>query len=822
MHQDLNVGWTVRILSGDAPAELTGRLRQAVPAEVPGIVHTDLLAVGLIADPFIDDAEASLRWIGESDWEYRASFDWSDTGDARHDLVAEGLDTVAHIEINGHSVARTANQHRSYRFAVGELLRPGRNEIVITFRSPYAYAREQEQLLGERPHSYEHPFNAMRKAACNFGWDWGPDLASVGIWKPIGIHSWSGARIAAVRPLVDVIDGLPTVTVHVDVEWADAAPSTGAELAFEVAGQQAHVTLKPGQATASATIDAPGAALWYPRGYGEQVRHELDVRLSSDAGDELSRWSRRIGFRSVEIDVAPDEQGSAFRIIVNGEDVYIRGANWIPDDVFFPRITRDTLQKSITDALESNMNMLRVWGGGIYESEDFYDLCDEYGILVWQDFLLACAAYAEDDVLWSEFEAEATEAITRLTAHPSLVVWNGGNENIWGYIDWNWRSQLGDMTWGEGYYIDLFPRLVRQLAPNTPYSEGSPFSFSRYVHPNDDAHGTMHIWDVWNRVDYTRYRDYRPRFVSEFGFQGPPAWSTLEYAVHDEPRDPFGPDMLVHQKADDGNGKLQRGLGEHLPQPESYEDWHWTMQLNQARAVAYGIEHFRSLFPLNRGAIVWQLNDCWPVVSWAAVDGLRHRKPLWHALRRVYADRLLTIQPREGGPAAVLHNDTAQALSTTVTLTRRSLTGEILAEERVPLEVTARGGAELVLPASIASAERPSHEFVTAIADSGERAFWYFAEDPALALRADAVVATASDTPGGYVVRVEARGLVKDLMILADKVDAEARAENGLLTLLPGESAEILVRARSGLDPMAFTDPRVLRTANDLCDLRDA
>ncbi|GAB2526287.1 glycoside hydrolase family 2 protein [Microbacterium petrolearium] len=820
MHHDLTTGWTVRLVTGEAPDDLASRL-DAVPAEVPGVVHTDLLAAGLITDPFVDDAEASLRWIGESDWEYRTSFDWSDTGDTRVDLVAEGLDTVAHVELNGVTVARTVNQHRSYRLPVAELLRPGCNDIVITFRSPYAYAREQEALLGKRPHSYENPFNAMRKAACNFGWDWGPDLASVGIWKPIGIHSWSGARIAAVRPLVDVIDGVPTVTAHVDVEWADTEPAAGAELAVEVAGQTALVALGPGQTSASTTIDAPGAALWWPRGYGEQTRHELDVRLLSETGDELSHWSRRIGFRSVEIDVAPDEQGSAFRIIVNGEDVYIRGANWIPDDVFFPRITRDTLQKSITDALESNMNMLRVWGGGIYESEDFYDLCDENGILVWQDFLLACAAYAEDDALWSEFEAEAVEAVTRLTAHPSLVVWNGGNENIWGYIDWNWRSQLGAMTWGEGYYIDLFPRIVRQLAPNTPYSEGSPFSFSRYVHPNDDAHGTMHIWDVWNRVDYTHYRDYRPRFVSEFGFQGPPAWSTLEYAVHDEPRDPFGPNMLVHQKADDGNGKLQRGLGEHLPQPDSYEDWHWTMQLNQARAVAYGIEHFRSLFPLNRGSIVWQLNDCWPVVSWAAVDSMRHRKPLWHALRRVYADRLLTIQPREGALVAVLHNDAAEALSTTVTLTRRSLLGEILAQERMPVEVDARSATVITVPASIASAADSSAEFVAVIADSGERAFWYFAEDPALLLQSDAVAASATEVPGGYAVRVEARSLVKDLTVLADKVDAGARAQDGLLTLLPGEVAEIRVQARPGLEPAAFTDPRVLRSANDLCDPRN-
>ncbi len=241
-------------------------------------------------------------------------------------------------------------------------------------------------------------------------------------------------------------------------------------------------------------------------------------------------------------------------------------------------------------------------------------------------------------------------------------MWNGNNENLWGHEDWGWKAELGDLTWGRGYYLDVLPRLLARLDPTRPYSPGSPWSFDESRHPNDPDHGTMHVWDVWNREDYTVYRDYRPRFVSEFGYQGPPSWATLTRSLHDEDLGPDSPGMRAHQKAEGGDLKLARGIAPHLPVPADpvadIEDWHWAMQLQQAHAVAFGIEHFRSWHPRCAGTVVWQLNDCWPVTSWAAVDGDGRRKPLWFALRQAYADRVLTIQPRDGGLALVAGNDT--------------------------------------------------------------------------------------------------------------------------------------------------------------------
>lgn len=817
----LHSEWTVRVSSGPVPRALSAALHQGIPAAVPGVVHTDLLAAGLIPDPYDGDNERALEWIGLCDWTWRLVFDAPDgalsegAAASRTDLVADGLDTIATVTVNGAVLGSTRNQHRGYRWDLADLLRPHGNELVVELRSAIEYAREREAVLGARPHSYVHPFNTIRKTACNFGWDWGPALVTAGIWKRIGIETWSGVRVDGVRPLVQVDDERRVVDTHVNLRWDEDAtgevPVTVGVAGPGVAPVETTRVVSAGTPEVALVLEVPDARLWWPRGHGDQPLYDVQV-VAGDA----EPWQGRVGFRSVELDVSPDADGSAFAVVVNGRPVYVRGANWIPDDTFFTRDDRVSLARSIGDAVDAGMNLLRVWGGGNYESEEFYDLCDELGILVWQDFLLACAAYSEDAELWDELEAEAREAVSRLTAHPSLVLWNGGNENIWGFVDWGWRQRLGGRSWGEGYYLDLFPRIVAELAPGTPYSPGSPFGFGGFVHPNDPARGTTHVWDVWNTDDYTTYRAYRPRFVSEFGFQGPPAWSTLFSVVHDEPADPYGAQMLAHQKANDGNAKLERGLGLHVARPESVADWHWATQLNQARAVAFGVEHFRSLFPLNQGSVVWQLNDCWPVISWAAVDAHGHRKPLWHALRRVYADRLVTIQPRGEELALVLHNDSGEPWRGDAVLRRVSFDGTGLVARTWPVDLAARSATTLELPRALTAAVDPSAEVLVAEMSTGERALWWFAEDPELALARDAVAVRAEPADGGYVVCLTAAGVAKDLTLLADRVHPDAEADRALLTLLPGERAQVFVTAPAGLDPAAFTCPAVVRTANDL------
>jgi len=831
--------WTLEAVHGPAEAS-TGR----IAATVPGCAHTDLLRAGLIPHPFDGDNEAATQWIGDTVWRYRRTFEWAAPDAERHDLVADGLDTLATIELNGIVVGATRNQHRSYRFPVGHLLRPGTNELVVTFDAPVPAAERESALHGgELPHVNHHPYNALRKNASNFGWDWGIDVATSGIWKSIGIESWSGVRIASVRPLVDLDGADGVLTAHVEVEHAGStgafsqaiggAPvtstggdgTTGLEARITVAPHRASAT-SPGSGTeppvrivgsrpvvdgtATVRVVVPDVAVWWPRGEGDQPLHDVRVEV----GDAV--WTGRVGFRTVTLDTAADADGAPFLLRVNGRPVLVRGANWIPDHAFLTEMTPERYADRIDDAVQANVNLLRIWGGGVYESADLYDRCDELGVLVWQDFLFACAAYAEEPWLADEVEAEAREAVTRLSPHPSLVVWNGNNENLVAYAEWGWRPSLVGRTWGNGYYRSLLPAIVAELDPTRPYTPGSPFSFDEYLTPNDERNGSVHIWDVWNRLDYRAYADWDPRFVAEFGFQGPPAWSTLTAVVHDEPLDPDGHEMLVHQKADQGNRKLADGMRGHLPKPASIEDWHWSAQLNQAHAIRFGMEWFRSRTPHNTGTIVWQLNDDWPVVSWSLVDHAGIRKPVWYAVRHAYQPVLLTVQPGNGsGLDLVLVNASGARAEDTVTVERVGFDGSVLAAGSFDVGAAPADAARVALPVSLAVPEDPATEVLVVSGPLG-RTVHDFAEVVDQRLTPAPLTVSATATEDGARVTVTATSYARDVSVFPDRVDPAARVDDGLVSLLPGESVTFTVTGAPGVDTVALGSPLVLRHAGDL------
>ncbi len=556
----------------------------------------------------------------------------------------------------------------------------------------------------------------------------------------------------------------------------------------------------------------PDVRLWWPRGYGAADLYDLTVELSAADG-ALDSWQRRIGFRTVTVDTSADADGTAFTVIVNGTPVFVRGVNWIPDDAFVTRVDRARYAARIGQAIGAGVNYLRVWGGGRYESDDFYDLADEHGLLVGQDFLFACAAYPEEEPLASEVAAEARHQVLRLMPHPSLVMWVGNNENLWGFHDWDWQQPLAGRSWGAGYYYTLLPGIVADIDPGRCYWPGSPYSGTTDVHPNDPAHGTTHIWDVWNTHDYRHYSTYQPRFLAEFGFQAPPTYATLRRAVSDEPLTPTSPGVLHHQKATDGNGKLARGLTGHFPQPATFDDWHWATQLNQARAIAHGIAHFRSLKPLCMGTILWQLNDNWPVTSWSTIDGDGRRKPLWHALRRVYTDRLLTIQPRNNTPTLIAVNDTQTPWHTEVDVQRVTFTGDIRAKTTITINVPAGSTATITLPADITTPDNPHHEVITA--DSTHH---YFAEDTDLTYPPAKLDITVHPTTHGATVNITAHTFVRDLTLFADRLHPTADTDQQLTTLLPGESVTLHVTGTNlpTPDDPAWRTAPALRTANDL------
>jgi beta-mannosidase len=802
---DLSDGWVLRLAEPDAPAvPATVRAALPIPATVPGTVHTDLLAAGLIPDPYLDRNELTLDWIGRVAWVYERDLPAAGDGPADAVLAFEGLDTVATVSVDGTVLARTENMHRRYEVPV-RLRAGGTSRLAVRFDSAWEFGEAERERIGALPNQYPAPFNFLRKMACNFGWDWGPTLVTAGIWRPVTLIRATGPRISEVRPRVTVEAGRGVAAFDVTL----AAPAEDAvELSAAVGEATAHLTVPAGAITATVEISVDNPDVWWPRGLGPQPLYDATVRLP---GDE---WQARIGFRTVRLDTEEDPEGTPFTLIVNGLPVPVRGANWIPDDCFPSRVTPDRLHTRIDQAVDAGINLLRIWGGGVYESREFYTACDERGVLVWQDFLFACAAYPEDDRLAAEVDAEARDNVARLMPHPSLVLWNGNNENIWGWFDWDWQAGIGDRTWGLGYYLDLLPRAVRETDLTRPYWPGSPYSGSMERHPNDEDHGPVHVWDVWNTADYTVYRDYRPRFVAEFGWQAPPTWSTMTGALHDDPLTPTSPGMLHHQKATDGNGKLERGLAPHFPVPTDLTDWHFATQLNQARAIGLGIRHYRSLRPRCSGTIVWQLNDCWPVTSWAAVDGQGRKKPMWYALRAAHAERLLTIEPRGDGLALVAVNDTPATWRGPVTVRRLSFDGAVLAEHRTRFAADRVGAVSMPLPAALAIPAEG--ELLVADAESGERALWFFAADRDLPYKPAELDAQATRDGADVVLTFTARTLVRDLCVFADRIHPAAEADDCLVTLLPGERRTLRVRGvPPGREGELLAGP-VLRTANDL------
>ncbi|WP_428860087.1 glycoside hydrolase family 2 protein [Bifidobacterium dentium] len=886
-------GWTLTAVNIEAvPESLREALAAGIPATVPGEATLDLLNAGLIADPFDGANENDQQWIGDVDWRLTCRFDWHDNGADRHDLVAYGLDTIADVALNGRPVASTRNFHRSYRWDVYDLLREDSNELTVTFTSPVRESDRMEQARGYYPHTEHHAFNQIRKPSYSFGWDWGIDVANTGIWREIGIDSWSGVRIASVRPLVDVAaDGTGLLNVHVEIERAGkgrimspyechsvrAAVPVHVGLSGFGADVAADGVVAEGRNATVLTLAVPEAKLWWPIGYGDQPLYDVAVT----AGDSAeAAWNGHVGFRTVHVDTRADNVGRPFQIYVNDVPVHAHGYNWIPDDAFIARVADRDYERGIRDLVESNSNMVRAWGGGIYESDEFYDLCDRNGIMVWQDFMLACAAYPEDAETKAEVEAEAREHITRLSEHASLIVWNGSNENYVAYSEWGGYKQAlrdddlpaneygyGEKPWGDYYYAELFPALLAELDPGrSAYLPSSPMSFTKFVGANFDTDGTMHIWDAWNRADYTVYAQYTPRFADEFGYQAPPAWSTLTGTVHDDELEPFGKQMLVHQKASGGNYKLARGMRSHItpghlddvsfggvvngkPSDGEHswliptdnwadiEDWHWACQLQQAQAMRFGVEHMRSLEPVNAGALIWQLNDDWPVVSWAAVDFNGQRKPLWYASRDFFAPRLATIQPRvseeyrethswEGVRTANDHyelivlNDTREAWKGSWKVERMTLAGEVLASQTFDVELDAVSHVGLPLAEEIVGYADAGNELVVATASDGAfaRVIFNLAEviGQKLVAPAEAFETVASRVDGGVELKVTATSYVRDLFCMADKIDAKASVDAGMVSLLPGESVTLRIDTDSDDDPQSFAAANVLRSANDL------
>lgn len=700
---------TIQSLNGEW--QLTSSRGDALPAVVPGCVHTALLDAELIPDPFYRTQETEALWVGSTDWTYRRTFDLDETVLA-HDAVllrCLGLDTLATIEVNGRQLAQTDNMFRTYEFDVKSLLHSGQNEIVIHFQAPvpYAQARLDEKYLhnwgvtlsdSDDEHNnliYKLPGgNYLRKEQCNFGWDWGLMVPTCGIWRTIELVGISTARLNDVRVRQFHGDGTVRLEIEASVErWGDGGMRAMAEVNFlgepVAAGE---VALEGDTAVFPLTIPAP--QLWWPNGMGEQPLYDVVVELVGD-GRLLDQEHLRIGLRTLRLVRQPDEWGESFHFEANGVPFFAKGANWIPADSFLDRLSADDYERLIHDSALVNMNMLRVWGGGIYEEEIFYELCDEYGICVWQDFMFACATYPTFDDAWmASVEQEARDNIKRLRHHASLALWCGNNELEQGLV--GPEETETTMSWAEyGRLFDtLLPKLVQDLDPQTDYWPCSPHTpHGDRHHFNDPTCGDAHIWNVWHGLEpFEFYRTCLHRFNSEFGFQSFPEPRTVESFTEPDDRNITSFVMEHHQRSLDGNQRIMHYMLDWFRLPTSFVSTVWLSQIQQGMAIKYAVEHWRRTMPRGMGTLYWQLNDCWPVASWSSIDYDGRWKALHYMARHFFAPQLISAVEDVGAGTVEIHltND-EEARDAVVAWQLLTVEGDVVENGRFPTQLPHNG-----------------------------------------------------------------------------------------------------------------------------------
>jgi beta-mannosidase len=642
--QDLGGIWTLADAEGGTP----------VPFTLPGDGITALHQAGAIPDPYWGRNEYDLRWISERDWIATRRFTHDGTP---CDLVIEGLDTVAEIRLNGVTVLSAANAFRRWRVDCAGLIRQGDNDIAITFRSPVVEgAARQAALPFFVPwHEGNCPIpngNTLRKPQCDFGWDWNIALAPFGIWGGIRLEPQTD-RIADVI-VTQNHDG-PTVTVTVEVRGETAGP---ADATVTLCGVTASAPLHHGAAHLVLRIENP--ALWWPAGLGPQTLHDLTVTLGA------ARATRRIGLRDLTLISQPDAAGRSFGFRVNGHDTFARGANWIPADALHGRITPAATRDLLQSAIDANMNMIRIWGGGRYEPDWFYDLCDEMGLMVWQDFMFACNLYPSTPDFLADVAAEVRDVTARLNHHACIALWCGDNELI-GALGWFDVSRTD-----RDRYLVSYDRLnrtveegLRAVLPDANWWPSSPspgvLAFGDAWH--DDSSGDMHFWSVWHEGrDFDHYRDVRPRFCSEFGFQSYPSMDVIRRFAGPEDFNIAAPVMESHQKNAGGNARIAETMFRYFRFPVDFPNFVYLSQIQQGLAIKTAVTQWRSLKPHCMGTLFWQLNDTWPVCSWASLDHGGGWKLLHHMARRFYADVTVVCVPEGAGYTLKAVNDRLTAV----------------------------------------------------------------------------------------------------------------------------------------------------------------
>lgn len=640
----LNGTWTAR-----------GVKHKNIQAEVPGCIHTDLMASGIIDDPYYRDNEARQMWVGETDWTYERDFhiDKDLLEETSVKLVCLGLDTISKITINNKEIGKTDNMFRSWEFDIKDVLKIGSNHISIHFYSALKYAKKQndERWLWTSGLDFERMegSNRLRKMHSNFGWDWGPKCVTCGIWRDIEIKAYSEPKIEDLHVVQTHLENKVALGINISLKDYDGSfHKARVQIGFE--GKEiSSMSVNVSTEKTFVEMEIANPKLWWPSNMGKQNLYDVEVLLFDEKGQKTDTKKTRIGLRTLILERKKDEWGESFRFKVNGVSFFAKGANWIPIDTFVTRGSDEFYRQLLSDAKQANMNFIRVWGGGIYEPEIFYEICDELGLCVWQDFMFACSAYpAYDENFMHNVKHEVIENIVRLRNHPCIALFCGNNEiehDHKGAI--NETGKAGAMTWAE--YEALFDELIKQAvekhAPDICYWPSSSHTpGGNRLEPNDATKGDAHLWQVWHgRQPFEWYRTCKHRFISEFGFQSFPEPKVVNSFTLPEDRNVSSYIMEHHQRSLIGNDAIMQYMLSWFKLPNDFDMLMWLSQILQGMAIKYAIEHWRRNMPQTMGAIYWQLNDCWPAASWSSIDYLGNWKALHYMTKRFFSPILISI-----------------------------------------------------------------------------------------------------------------------------------------------------------------------------------
>jgi len=641
-----------------------------LPASVPGTVHLDLLNNGKIDDPFFRLNEHELQWIDKLDWNYRTSFDineyYFDYDAIELDFL--GLDTYADVFLNDSLIYSSENMFVGNTIDVKKNIKKGTNELLVKFKSPIDVGIQKFDNLG-----YSLPDNANdlsqigkvpgnkkvgvfeRKAPYSFGWDWGPRLVTSGIWRPININFWNNFKISDFHVTQNIVDNDAFIEAELEViSFLDNKNIVAKVYVDDNIITKDLVHLKSGNNKFSIPFTINEIERWWPNGMGDQKLYDIRVEILHQ--NYIASSSKSIGLRTIELITEKDSIGNSFFFKVNGIPTFMKGVNYIPQDIFLPRVEDSDYKNIISAAAEANMNMIRVWGGGIYEDDLFYDLCDEYGLLVWQDFMFACAMYPGNESFLKSVEEEATYNVKRIRTHPSLALWCGNNEVLSAWENWGWKEDIIESQSQEiadtifKSYNDIFhkilPEIVQKLDSNTDYWSSSPSSSTGVK--ESLTSGDAHYWGVWwGKEPFSTYEEKIPRFMSEFGFQSFPEFSSVKKYTNPSDYDIYSDVMKSHQRSSIGSSTIEEYMMRDYNVPESFEHFLYVSQLLQAEGISLGMEAQRRNRDICMGSLYWQLNDCWPVASWSSIDYYGKWKALHYKTKKSFQESILSFHKKD-------------------------------------------------------------------------------------------------------------------------------------------------------------------------------